>query len=191
MWTTRCEQLPNSGGLRIAVDRDQRPATVAEVLDGWQSDAALRSGFTALLAAVPFAGFRWEVPAITADTANRAFECVVLDAPSLVCTPNPEAFAEHFTKAEGGIAVFANLRKDALLVVPCPLAEHAAYGHLAAFVRLAPQWQQHALWQTVGEAMVGRIGARPVWLSTAGAGVAWLHVRLDDRPKYYAFEPYR
>jgi hypothetical protein len=51
--------------------------------------------------------------------------------------------------------------------------------------------QQRALWQSVGEAMSRRIGARPVWLSTAGAGVAWLHVRLDDRPKYYGYAPYR
>ncbi|MGI9175867.1 MAG: DUF6940 family protein [Rhodothermales bacterium] len=25
-----------------------------------------------------------------------------------------------------------------------------------------------------------------MWLSTAGGGVSWLHVRLDSRPKYYA-----
>ena len=31
----------------------------------------------------------------------------------------------------------------------------------------------------------------PVWVSTAGAGVSWLHVRLDDRPKYYGYQPYR
>ena len=50
--------------------------------------------------------------------------------------------------------------------------------------------QQHALWQSVGEAMARRVGAKPVWLSTAGAGVSWLHVRLDDRPKYYGYVPY-
>jgi hypothetical protein len=33
--------------------------------------------------------------------------------------------------------------------------------------------------------------ANPEWLSTAGAGVSWLHVRLDDRPKYYGYAPYR
>jgi hypothetical protein len=27
--------------------------------------------------------------------------------------------------------------------------------------------------------------------STAGAGVSWLHVRLDDRPKYNGYAPYR
>ena len=48
-----------------------------------------------------------------------------------------------------------------------------------------------ALWQAVGEAMARRVGSKPVWLSTAGAGVSWLHMRLDDRPKYYAHSPYR
>jgi hypothetical protein len=39
--------------------------------------------------------------------------------------------------------------------------------------------------------MVRRMSAKPVWLSTAGAGVSWLHVRLDDQPKYYGFALYR
>ena len=32
---------------------------------------------------------------------------------------------------------------------------------------------------------------RPRGIMTAGAGVAWLHVRLDDQPKYYSHTPYR
>jgi hypothetical protein len=31
---------------------------------------------------------------------------------------------------------------------------------------------------------------QPIWLSTAGMGVAWLHIRLDERPKYYSHKPY-
>jgi len=46
-------------------------------------------------------------------------------------------------------------------------------------------------WKLVGGAMERRLGPRPVWLSTAGGGVAWLHVRLDDRPKYYGYAQYR
>ena len=86
---------------------------------------------------------------------------------------------------------FSNLGRDAILIVPCLKTVPSAYGHLAAFVREAPEAQRHALWQLVGEAMARRIGPKPVWLSTAGAGVSWLHVRLDDRPKYYRFGPYR
>ena len=30
----------------------------------------------------------------------------------------------------------------------------------------------------------------PVWVSTAGMGVSWLHVRFDSRPKYYRWGEY-
>ena len=128
----------------------------------------------------------------TRASAALAFEFVVLDDPGLARHPDPDAFAEHFRGApESGVVTFPNLRGDAQLVVPCPLADPSAYGHLAAFVREAPAVQQDALWKAVGEAMASRVGQKPVWLSTAGAGVSWLHVRLDDRPKYYGHEPYR
>ena len=39
--------------------------------------------------------------------------------------------------------------------------------------------------------MATRVGAAPVWLNTAGAGVPWLHARLDGGPKYYHHAPYR
>ena len=52
--------------------------------------------------------------------------------------------------------------------------------------RLAPDGQRVAFWAKVGavyEALVKQ--GRPVWLSTEGSGVPWLHVRMDSRPKYY------
>jgi len=191
MWTYTSEELPKRRGIRYTIEFESRPATVADVLRGWQGDVGFRSLFNRLLADAPFAEFRWETPAVTSDTVIRPFECVVLDTPGLARAPDPEAFAEHFAGAEAGVAVFPNLGADAVLVAPCPAADRSAYGHLAAFVRLAPEMQRHALWQTVGEVMARRVGAKPVWLSTAGAGVPWLHLRLDDRPKYYGFGPYR
>ncbi len=191
MWTARTEELVDARGVRFALALDSRPATFADVVRGWQVDANFRAVFSALLADAPFVAFRWETPAVTAATVARPFECVLLDSPGLARRPEPEAFAEHFSGAEGDVVSFANLGGDAILVAPCPLAEASTCGHLAAFVRLAPQRQRDALWRSVGEAMARRIGAKPVWLSTAGAGVSWLHVRLDDRPKYYGYGPYR
>jgi hypothetical protein len=191
MWTARSDELPEDRGLRFAVDLDARPTTFAEVVRGWQEDADFRTLFNALLADAPFTAFRWETPAVTAATLTRPFEFVLLDSPDLARRPDPEAFAEHFGEAAADVVVFPNLGRDAVLVVPCPVAQPSAYGHLAAFVRLAPERQRAALWQAVGAAVARRVGANPVWLSTAGAGVSWLHVRLDDRPKYYGYGPYR
>jgi hypothetical protein len=192
MWRFRSEELPGRRGLRFAVDFGEQPAPFANVLRGWQDDAAFRSLFNGQLADTPFSAFRWETPPVTTATRARPFEFVLLDSPELAGRSDPEAFSEHFADPpESGVVVFPNLGEDALLVVPCPIAAPSAYGHLAAFVWEAPYAQTQALWRLVGETMARRVGAKPVWLSTAGAGVAWLHVRLDDRPKYYGYWPYR
>jgi hypothetical protein len=81
----------------------------------------------------------------------------------------------------------ANLGGDACLVAPAPQEPPEAYARLAAFARRAATSQQHELWQAVGAAMAGRLSSAPLWLSTSGLGVDWLHVRLDKRPNYYTY----
>jgi hypothetical protein len=125
-------------------------------------------------------------------TVNRSFEFVLHDSPTLAKTPDLAAFDEHFRSAGNRMAIeFSNLNNDAILVAPSPLGSHASYGHLAAFVRGASSAQSQSLWKLVGDAMQRRVAHAPVWLSTAGAGVPWLHIRLDNRPKYYRHRPYR
>ena len=192
MWTIESAALDGGRGHRFTVMLGERQATFAEVLRGWQDDAALRSLHNDTLANAPWSSFRWETPPVTSATAGRAFEFVVLDSPGLAGSPDRDAFAEHFkVAADDGIVTFPNLGGDAIMVVPRQIAAPSAYAHLAAFVRGAPAPQQHALWQRVARALMQRLSAKPVWLSTAGAGVSWLHVRLDDRPKYYSFSEYR
>jgi hypothetical protein len=192
MWTPRIEQLANGRVVKYAIDLDSTPVSYAEVLRRWQNDADFRTLYMGLLADSPFSAFRWETPPITTATANRPCVLVVFVIPGLAKKTEAAAFAERFKGApETGVVEFANLGNDAVLIVPCPNAPHSAYGHIGAFVRQAPERQRHALWQLVGAAMQRRLGTKPVWLSTAGAGVSWLHVRLDDRPKYYGYAPYR
>ena len=187
-WTSQQEDVP--GGLRVRLLHDGRPAPVAGVLTALAEYTTFRGWFNDLLADVPFAAFRWETPGLTSATAGRVFEFVALDAPHLAREPDAEAFAEHF-HADAEAVTFTNLNGDATLIVPTPLAERTVYGHLAAFVRGAPGLQRDALWKLVAEVMLRRLGSKPVWLSTAGAGVSWLHVRIDDRPKYYGHVPYK
>jgi hypothetical protein len=190
MWSTRIEELAH--GRVVNVDFENRPAKFSEVLRRWQDDFVFRSFFVALLVDAPFSAFRWETPPITAISVERPFEFVLLDSPGLASQPDPDAFAEHFSgQHTGDVVSFPNLNNDAILVVPRPVGPVSAYGHLASFVRKAPDSQKHSLWRLVGELMERGLGPRPVWLSTAGAGVSWLHVRLDQRPKYYGHAPYR
>lgn len=189
MVTWPCES-PEKRTIRFFARESNRALNWNEVLGRWKDDADFRASFTNVLAAAPFEAFRWETPGVTTSDLQSAFEFALTDSPELLTGPDPSPFLEHFTHA-GPVVSFRNLGGDAELLVPCPLAPESAYTHLAVFVRDAPDAQRHALWREASLAMTRRLGARPVWLSTAGGGVAWLHVRLDDRPKYYVHQPYR
>ncbi len=192
MWSTRTEHLANGRIRKVFLELASSPVPFADVLRLWRHDAAFRSFFISLLADAPFSAFRWETPPITAASAQRPFEFVLLDSPGLAQQPDRIAFADHFAAADGkSVVSFPNLGGDAILVVPCPAGPISAYGHVAAFVREAPEAQKHSLWELVGTVMQQQLGKTPIWLSTAGAGVSWLHVRLDRRPKYYGYAPYR
>jgi hypothetical protein len=192
MWSAELIDAGRDDTLRFSVAHDAASATYAEVVEAWRSAVNFREWFSALLAGATFSAFRWETPPVTTMTVDRPFEFVLLDSPGLARKPDPNAFKEHFDRKSGSeVLSFPNLGGDAVMVVPRQIASTSAYGHIAAFVRHAPESQIHALWKAVGDAMARRISNRPVWLSTAGGGVSWLHVRLDDRPKYYGFAPYR
>ena len=178
------------------LDKNNQALSFKLVIALWQENVDFRQFFIDLLAQSPFDGYRWECPAVTSQTLDRPFEFVLIDDPYLARRrPDMGAFRQHFNNVPGdGAVTFPNLGGDAVMVVPEPARPEIDYGHLGAFCQHAPQSQQHELWRSVGDAMGQRILAKsekPVWLNTAGGGVAWLHVRLDDRPKYYRHAPYR
>lgn len=173
---------------------DGRSASYGEVLAGWRENASCREVLFEVLDEAPYFAYFWEHPPLTRSTLDRPYEFVLIDAPALArVQPEPETFIEHFTTAGEGeqVVTFANLGRDAVLVVPRPIAEPSAYPHLAAFIRNAPLAQRHAFLCTIGHAMEQRLSDAPTWLSTAGLGVYWLHARLDSRPKYYRYGEYR
>lgn len=111
--------------------------------------------------------------------------------------------------------VFQNLGGDATLVAPLDWSSMSSwssssssnsnngnnmYGHLAAFVRGAAPKQVHQMWKLVAQTLQHKLllveeppkkRMEPLWFSTAGTGVAWLHFRLEDTPKYYSFQAFK
>ena len=184
-------QAPRPGVQRYRVLRDDAALSYADALGAWTDDASFRAFFIDLLSGAPFEAYCWETPPVTAGTVGREFEFVLLDSLYLAGRVDSQSFANQFAAAgDKPVIGFPNLGRDAYLVVPCPQGGATDYGHLAAFVRSASADQKHALWSAVGATMLERLGERRIWLSTAGGGVAWVHVRLDSRPKYYGFRPY-
>lgn len=162
-----------------------------EVISLWRSDAGFRSYFIESLAASPFETYRFETPAVSHNNCARIFEFVLVDSPWLDVKQDSSPFAGHFGKSSASVIEFDNLGADATLIVPRPLYGENTYAHIAAFLRRAPEYQKHRLWEKVGHCLGEKITKNTIWLNTAGGGVDWLHVRLDSKPKYYAYTPYK
>ncbi|KAH9260051.1 hypothetical protein BASA81_001823 [Batrachochytrium salamandrivorans] len=165
---------------------------VFSLLADEQSGAELRNSFFQTFGALQSEFYFWECAPMTLESSRTVlFECCVVDY-SQVNFPNssPKAFTKQLDGVGGdGVATFTNLSGDAILVVP----SHASgkdFGNLKRFMQHASPVQAHALLQQVGQAVLQRLNSKPVWVSTSGLGVPWLHVRLDNYPKYYSYKGY-
>merc|ERR1712099_152713 len=88
--------------------------------------------------------------------------------------------------------------KETNLICPAkaPNTNLEVYRSMGSFFRGAPQEQTDAALRLLGEHVPVRMNqrrdrSRPLWVSTAGYDFAWLHMRLDDAPKYYRFAEYK
>jgi hypothetical protein len=182
------EALTTDKALRWGVLRDGARLSQRRWIEALRDEGDARAILTEALRAAPFRAYLWETPAL--DHRDIPAEMAILESPRLgLAGADPAAFAGAFREA--AIATFANLGGDSLLVAPHPAHARDA-GHLAAFVRSAPDAVIDALWIAVGDAAAGwrETRAQPLWISTSGLAVPWLHVRLDGAPKYYAYRAY-
>jgi hypothetical protein len=192
MWKTRRRTIRENWGETLSLSADGRVLSVADAIAGWRDDAMFRDFFIAELAATSFPAFFWEMPPLTRAMLCDPFECALIRGDALArMRADDTDFASHLDGA-APVAAFPNLGGDALLIAPRRMSDADCYGHIAAFVRAAPDAQRHALFQLLAretEKMLETTSSR-FWISTSGLGVPWVHVRLDSYPKYYQYRRY-
>ena len=191
MWEARSQIVPS--GMRYHIFQGQSQLSFKELFSLLENNTDFARWYSETLAGSTFAAFFWEFPPLTTHAFDNEAEFVLIESASLASLrPEPAPFESQFANHQGeDVVLFPNLSGDALLIVPTPLGSIETYPHLATFLRNAPANQVMSLWKTVGEAVRRNLGREPKWLSTAGLGVSWLHLRLDTRPKYYRFAPYK
>ncbi len=193
MWTATTEVI-NLATRQFKIFQEDKQLSYADIIELWKNNFAFREFYISLLTTSSFQAFFWELPPLTLTSLRQSYKFVLVDSPQLVSVkPNSAPFAKQLESAQAdrNVTVFENLGKDATLVVPRQVGNQNAYIHLAAFIRNAPESQVQELFKTLGETLEQHLNEQPVWVSTSGLGVFWLHVRLDSRPKYYSFQPYR
>jgi hypothetical protein len=189
-WIARTQAIPSGEKLEVFDGTSQLSGRDFFTLLERSEDFAL--WYSELLANRESDAYFWEFPPLTTETIDAGVEFVIIDSTFLAgLPPDSTPFQSQFSAQPGlDVISFANLGGDAVLVVPAPIAPGDAYPHLAAFLRSAPESQKISLWRTAARVVNENLGWSPRWLSTAGLGVYWLHLRLDPRPKYYSFLPY-
>jgi hypothetical protein len=189
MWSYQTTPIAQNG-LQYQIFKAGRALSFADIIYKWMNLPDFPQFYTKILAESPFEAFYWEHPPLLKNKQEAVYEFVLLPADALTTVePEPHQFQAYYQKAQQAVS-FQNLGGDAHLVVPCPI-EGKAYPHLAAFVRQAPAAQADEFWALVGKTYLAALGEAPRWLSTAGLGVYWLHVRIDSRPKYYKWGVYK
>ena len=135
----------------------------------------------------------------SATTLDPPFEFILARARALEgVRVDRHTFAQHIEAAcarGDATATFDNLGGDAVLVAPCeePGISPQNYAHAAAFFKGAPRAARRAMLRAAAAAALARVkerGSLPLWVSTSGVGVYYLHMRLDSAPKYYTHRAY-
>lgn len=192
MWAHEVDH-PRPGWVqKINVSSNGTPLPFGHALRLLDQDSSFREFLTRLLAGSTHTAFRWETPPISLNNLGRPFEFVLSNDPHLETHPEPDVYSSYFTGSNADALVLAipNLGRTATLIVPRQVGEAETYTHFARFLRGASSDQVHALWRCVANTAQNRLSPVPQWISTAGGGVAWLHVRIENEPKYYSYRPY-
>ncbi|MEL6252428.1 MAG: hypothetical protein AAFR87_10500 [Bacteroidota bacterium] len=191
MFQAQIEQLKEREGSKYLLLQQGEYLTYLDFIKQLESFADFRSFYTKLLQEAPYLAYFWEQKAMTSTSLDTPYEFVLVNSPSLAqVSADRNSFSTKFSKGHSVVS-FKNLGKDASLIVPCPPDGKTDFPHLATFLRNAAAKQIHDFWQEVARTYKADLGESPKWLSTSGLGVYWLHVRVDSRPKYYTYPPYR
>ena len=192
-WQFQRTEVGSNGQKFRYLDQGGSLLLFKDVIELWAQDDLFCGFHCQVLSDIPFKAYKWETPVVDVARIERPFEFVVLNAPRLDRAQDMTAFQERFgdTPEDQLTIAFPNLGKNAILVVPTPSGQEVNHCHLGAFIRTCQAEHESSLWRQVGISMQERVSNKPVWLSTAGGGVAWLHIRLDDRPKYYGYRDYK
>lgn len=188
----RAESENNGHLLKYRISDGGVDLSYLSVLDMWEDDSPFVDFYISIFKKCGFDSYVWETPPISTGTVGRTFEFVLHDSPRSSQIPDHTTYASYFdtASARNGIVTFYNLGRDALLVVPSPYREDADYSGLAEFFREAPLEQQRALWRELAHQVKSGLSDQPTWISVAGGGIAWLHIRIDSVPKYYRYPAY-
>ena len=187
----------HSGSKVYRIFQGESPLYYRDALTLMKSDRKFQDFLTKILKECGYDAFVWEtVPVSSSSQDQIEFKFAITESKSLDrMSKDTETFAEHFKNSQKSVTSFLNQGRDATLISPLPkwCFGKKDYTHFGKFLHAASDDQIRAFWSEVGNAMLIKLSSedRPFWLSTAGHGVGWLHMRVDIQPKYYTYSSFK
>ena len=129
--------------------------------------------------------YLWKTSVLSNDV-DMKFKDEFIANNNLDVDQNYTSFSKYFLSSKNpDVCSFYNKSGDAYLIVPMP-RKGKNFSNLKNFIDNADHNQQEAFWKEVAYHAVREkeIHGR-VWVNTHGFGVPYLHVRIDQVPKYY------
>lgn len=195
MWKTKVASLEGESAQKFSIFAGETQLCFRQVIAGWKDSDVFRNFYSSLLVSSPYPAAFWETPPLTRAELDAPYEFVLVKSDTLAGVQSDKStFQEKFSSAADGafIVSFDNLGGDSRLISPVPNREGASnFAHLLSFLRSATEAQSNEFWATIAREFEVALGEETKWLSTSGLGIYWTHARIDPRPKYYTFSPYR
>ncbi len=135
-------------------------------------------------------------PVKFSDIDNIEFEFCVIETSGFDIIGNPNIFEQYGVNQDSNdIKVFTNLSNTSVLISPAynRLYPTRTYVHIGNFMRSNNDIQKNNLIKSSFSIYFLQLSQNPnnvLWLSTHGKNVAWLHVRIDQQPKYISYDNY-
>lgn len=163
------------------------------MLSLWDGDTKFVEFYISIFRQCGFKSYVWETPPLSTRSLDQPFEFVIINNPVSKSKPDITTYKKYFDFGgpNCGVVAFKNLGHDAMLVVPSPSDDTVNYSGLSDFYSEAPIDQQYSLWKVLAKEIYLILSEKNIWVSVAGGGISWLHVRIDRSPKYYRHFPYR
>jgi hypothetical protein len=190
--------------IRYSLFDNDIPVTFSQFFEALTNpESGIHRPFFQILKEFPSEAYFWEAAPVTPDSYYVSqYEFIILSSRELAgITADISSFESYINDAKSKqevVANFWNIGRNAMLVAPCPLNVDAnsyfQYSHLANFMKNGSYDHLLVFWHRVAVEFQKLMKSRhweKVWISTSGLGVSWLHVRLDQYPKYYNYIPYK
>lgn len=151
-----------------------------------RNDTPLVQKFVAVLKNCPFTSYYFEAPNL--KSINIPLEFVLVESDTLhTKKANWGPYRDYMSLGKHATS-FDNKDGEFRLIIPTKKGD---YGHVADFMKSATDKEiQEVLHLTAKEIHDASKSRKPLYLSTHGDGVSWLHFRVGRTPKYYNYHKY-